>query len=513
MKEDTEFFEDGVNEDPVANLACERFHIPYLMPLQRMVIANILDSLDYPDNAEQICQMALFPTGFGKSICFQLPALFLPGLTVIVYPLLALMTDQQKSLDRLGIPCSLFRGGLAKEEEQAVFSALKSGDSNILITNPESLSRPDLLSLLQNRIISHLAIDEAHCVSEWGETFRPAYLALDKIAAKLKPKVFSAFTATASPMVEAAIAKHLFAGSGYIRITADIDKPNIHYHVLRSLCPRHSIERLLLECKKPAIVFCQSREGTRILAEMVERRLPFESRFYHAGLEREEKIAIETWFMESETGILISTCAYGMGVNKKNIRTVIHYGSPPSAEAYIQEAGRAGRDGEPAEAILLKLPAEENAAASDPGKTADSTDDGSEALREARRRAFLAYGMDGRCLREQLLNLMGSNLESPCSGCSVCDGRWSREPEGQRELVQFFSANPFRFSLYQSIGFLNMRTEVAGKSARKPRCRSAGVLQDWQRRDSMLAIREGLRRGIIVEKARGMRKGRIGIEV
>lgn len=513
MREDAEFHEEEAHGDPVAKLARERFHIPYLMPLQRMAIANILDSMDYLDSSEQICQMALFPTGFGKSICFQLPALLLPGLTVIVYPLLALMTDQQNSLERLGIPCSLFRGGLTKEKEQAVFSDLKSGASNILITNPESLSRHDMLSMLGEKCISHLAIDEAHCVSEWGETFRPAYLSLGEIAAKLKPKVFSAFTATASPLVEAAIAKHLFASGNYIRITTDIDKPNIHYHVMRSLCPRHSLERLLLECKKPAIVFCQSREGTRILAEMIQRRLPFETRFYHAGLEREEKTAIETWFMESETGILISTCAYGMGVNKKNIRTVIHYGSPPSAEAYIQEAGRAGRDGEPAEAILLKLPAEENFAASDFRKMDGSSDVGSDAVREARRKAFLAYGNDGQCLREQLLALMGSTLDSPCSGCAVCKGTWSREPDGQRELVQFFSANPFRFSLYQSIGFLNMRSDVAGKSSRKPRCRSAGVLRNWQRRDSMLALKEALRMGIIVEKARGMRKGRLGIEV
>lgn len=511
MSISTESLENDGTEDPVAQLARERFQIPYLMPLQRMVIANIMDSLDSTD---QLYQMALFPTGFGKSICFQLPALFLPGLTVIVYPLLALMADQKQSLDRLGIPCSLLRGGLAIEEVQAIFSALKQGASNIVITNPESLSRPDVKSFLSTCPISHLAIDEAHCVSEWGETFRPAYQTLGEIATVLKPKVLSAFTATASPTVEAAIARYLFAESNYTRISTDIDKPNIHYHVLRSLCPRHSLEKLLRECKKPALVFCQSREGTRILAEMVEQRLPFESRFYHAGLEREEKTTIEAWFMKSDNGILLSTCAYGMGVNKKNIRTVIHYGSPASAEAYIQEAGRAGRDGEAAEAILLKLPREDQSQAMGTCKEDMSRSDAeNHTMREARRKAFLAYGSDERCLREQLLGLMGANLDSPCSGCSVCNGIWKKEPDGQQELVQFFSANPYRFTFHQSIGFLMMQAENISTRSRKPRCRSSGVLQDWQRRDIILALRECLRTGILKEKTQGLRKGRIGIEV
>ena len=232
--------------EPVAELARKQFGIDYLFPLQRMSIANVLDAVD---SEAPIRQLVLFPTGFGKSICFQLPALFAPGPTVIVYPLLALMNDQKNSLDRRGIPSAVFRGGMKDGDWRTQCEAVKSGKAKIVITNPECLATPKLKEFLAGAGIFHLAIDEAHCVSEWGETFRPSYLKLGECIETLKPKALSAFTATASPVVADAIAQYLFGSKTFLLLSADIDKPNIRYSVEYTMSPFHTLLRLVFENK------------------------------------------------------------------------------------------------------------------------------------------------------------------------------------------------------------------------------------------------------------------------
>jgi ATP-dependent DNA helicase RecQ len=361
-------------EDPIEVLARERFHVPRLMPLQRFVIANILDNIGHPEfspaeergnpgtdreiagkagHNETYNQLVLFPTGFGKSICFQLPALLLEGLTLVAYPLLALMNDQKRRLDEAHIPCALFRGGLGEEEWRAQEALIGSGKARMVVVNPEILGAPRLRRFLGRFRIAHFVIDEAHCISEWGETFRPSYLTLGESARALSPRILSAFTATAGPAIVESIENKLFLGKGYRLVTAEADRPNILYGVVHTLSPRRTLRQLLLSCKKPAIVFERSRPGTRIKAGYLKSIGFPETRFYHAGLSCAERKDIETWFQESDDAILVSTNAYGMGMDKKNIRTVIHTSLPDSAEAYIQEAGRGGRDGKNSLAILI----------------------------------------------------------------------------------------------------------------------------------------------------------------
>jgi ATP-dependent DNA helicase RecQ len=486
---------EGSAVDGVAALAKERFGIEYLFPLQRMAVANVLDAIT---GEEPSRQLVLFPTGFGKSLCFQLPALLAPGPTVVVYPLLALMNDQKRSLEKRGIPCAFFRGGMEEEERRRECEVVTSGRAKIVITNPECLATPRLRDFLAGAKVFHLAIDEAHCVSEWGETFRPAYLELGKSVEAIAPAALSAFTATASPTVADAIAKHIFNGTPYSLVTADIDKPNIRYSVEPTLSPLHTLMRLVTEKPKPLIVFDQSRAGVRRLCEVIAGRGGPETKFYHAGLEREEKNAVESWFMESGDGVLAATCAYGMGVDKRNIRTVVHFSPPASVEAYLQESGRAGRDGGPAEAILIRevgadgrpaarggLAAKRNEAAN---PEADSDGASPEAaLREERRLAFLAYGSIAACRRETLHSLMGAALDSPCSGCDVCDGASKSDPEGMAELRRFFSANPGRFDPAQAARLLGQeRIESLGARrggpACNPDCRSACAAAPWEAR-------------------------------
>ncbi len=467
--------------DPVAELARERFGIANLMPLQRFVIANVLDSGD----EEKMRQMVLLPTGFGKSLCFQVPALLLPRPTLVVYPLLALMSDQKRSLDERKIGSALFRGGMEPDERRKAERAVESGEAKIIITNPECLGTERLLDFLKNVQPSHMAIDEAHCVSEWGETFRPSYLQIGRIVESLDPPAVSAFTATASPSVSEAVSRHIFGSSQFRLVSGDPDRPNIHFSVARTMCAEHTVARLAASMRKPLIVFCQSRETTQILAQNLRERIGSEIRFYHAGLERAEKKAVETWFMASGSGILVATCAYGMGVDKSDIRSVIHYGAPASVEAYLQEAGRAGRDRGDSEAVLIVRETEEA-----------ERREGNDPAREKRRRMMASYGKSGSCRRGELLEMMGSQPGTViCSGCDVCDGTASASVEGRDELLDFFGRNGARHDRNSAIFHLYGS--------------GSGILSRWSRKDIALLISEGKRAGIIDEALSFPWKGKL----
>ncbi|HEY9053259.1 MAG TPA: RecQ family ATP-dependent DNA helicase [Rectinemataceae bacterium] len=490
-------------EDPVSRIAAERFGVSYLYPLQRMAMANILDSVH---RDEPFRQLVLFPTGFGKSLCFQLPALLLPGLTLVVYPLLALMNDQKRSLEKRGIASCLIRGGMDETERLSCMKNLEEGRYKILITNPESLIQPKLAAFLERLGIFHAAVDEAHCVSEWGETFRPSYLELGSCLTRLKPKVLSAFTATASPVVASAIVERLFGKENYSLVTADMDKPNLKYSVCQTGSASHSLCRLLGELPKPAIVFGQSRAGVRRICEMASERTGLETRFYHAGLSRQEKEDTEAWFLGSKDGVLAATCAYGMGVDKKDIRTVIHFSSPSSAEAYIQEAGRGGRDGEACRAILIHDVLREGEDTEIESKNRDKSPTGPDLSRKARSESFRAYPRGRGCRRESLLAMMGSSLESPCSGCDVCEGeaRSEDEAEGLVELFAFLKAHPGRFSKADCIRLL-----LGDEKGEPPCCAGSGALSSWEPKDLRALLTGALAKKLVIQAERGFRKGRL----
>lgn len=451
-------------EDPIEVLARERFHVPHLMPLQRFVIANILENTGYPESApdegesgpgtnremppgeeshETYNQLVLFPTGFGKSICFQLPALLLEGLTLVAYPLLALMNDQKRRLDEAHIPCALFRGGLGEAEWRAQEELISSGKATTVVVNPEILGAPRLRRFLSRFTIAHFVIDEAHCISEWGQNFRPSYLTLGESAQALSPRILSAFTATAGPAIIQSIEKNLFLGKGYRLVTAEADRPNILYGVVHTLSPTRTLRQLLLSCKKPAIIFERSRPGTKIKAGYLKSIGFPETRFYHAGLSRLERKDIETWFQTSQDAVLVSTNAYGMGMDKKNIRTVIHTSLPDSAEAYIQEAGRGGRDGKDSLAILIDdlargcvghVHAQEESGR-DPGEPLSArpysgglnrgwsrppAGETARAVQSLRRGRFSRYPALETCRREFLLHLLGEEETPVCGRCDNC---------------------------------------------------------------------------------------------
>jgi ATP-dependent DNA helicase RecQ len=360
------------------------------------------------------------------------------------------MADQERRLREQGLVPVILRGGQSPQERQAIWEQLHTGQSRFIIANPEVLLTPSVLGRLKTLGIVHIVIDEAHCISQWGETFRPSYRELGRIitAAQGTPApVVTAFTATASDQVLAAIETVLFGEEQAHRIIANPDRPNIRYAAQGCILRDLAVRDLLLRHRKPALVFCASRYKAERLARYLcsagegEGTPVRDIRFYHAGLNREEKSCGERWFLRHPQGVLVATCAYGMGVDKGDIRTVIHRDCPPSVEAYLQESGRAGRDGEAAAAILLWGPEDEEALQRRSSEVAQN-----------RLRALLDYARDtGLCRRRALLRLLnyeGEGLAEDC--CDVCSGEATDTLREEASLRSFFASHRRFYTLREA---------------------------------------------------------------
>ena len=466
--------------DAITECAARLFGIRYLFPWQRLVVANILDAAEGGADEREVWakQIVLLPTGAGKSLCFLLPAALLSRPTLIIYPLLALMSDQKRRMDSSGLDAVVFRGGQEPEEREENFRRIQAG-AKIILANPEVLQSDALVERLSGAGIIHAVIDEAHCVSEWGDSFRPAYLTLGTILARLGVPVITAFTATASPQVLARTAEVLFNGEAHI-VRSDSDRQNICYYVERAVVKNKTALMLAVREEKPMIVFC----GTRAKSEETARlfAMYFGSdrvRFYHAGLEKHEKNAVEKWFFPKTDAILCSTCAFGMGVDKPDVRTVIHLEAPTSAEAYIQEAGRGGRDGSRAKAILVW--SDEDA------KKFAALERGSRA------RVMLAFAQNNACRRQTLLDALGAE-QAACTGCDVCEGTAQSEAQDAALARAFFGRGVLAASNAPEAlaAFLNKKPRGAPRQARI-----------WERHDANALIDNLLERGALTARTFG----------
>lgn len=402
------------DNDEINGAAFRFFGIRYVYPYQRLVIHNVLCAGGfYGEEGESEVirnQIVILPTGAGKSLCFMLPGVMIEKPVLMIFPLLSLMGDQERRISETGMTCAVLRGGQDRQYRETVFTGLREGRIRFLISNPETLLVPDVGKAVSGIRFSHVVIDEAHTVSEWGDTFRSAYLRLGEILERLDYDILTAFTATASDEITERMKPLVFGDRQINLIYGDPDRVNIHYSVIRTDCKRAALLRLVGMAQKPLIVFASSRKRVRELARfLVEEQPENDVRFYHAGLTGEEKKECETWFFNSDNGILTATCAYGLGVDKQNIRTVIHYEPPPTIESYLQESGRGGRDRLPARAYLLF--------SSDDRRRADKISD------PVLRRRYLSvtdYALSRICRREFLTEKLNHKCES-CSGCDVCD--------------------------------------------------------------------------------------------
>lgn len=324
----------------------ERFGLPAFRPGQQAVIDALLANRS---------ALAIFPTGGGKSLCYQLPALMLEGLTLVVSPLIALMKDQVDALTRLGIAAARLDSSLSADDAKRIYQSLESGDIKLLYVSPERLKNERFVQRLKRIRISLMAIDEAHCISEWGHNFRPDYLKLADLVRTLRVERVLALTATATPSVAADICRQ-FEIAKQDHVQTSFRRPNLHIRVT-SCSVKERLPLLLQSIKNQSpnsstIVYVTLQETAERVAEALNKN-GHRAAFYHAGMGDEQRATVQEAFMSGEIDIVAATIAFGMGIDKADIRAVYHFNLPKSIENYVQEIGRAGRDGKISHCELL----------------------------------------------------------------------------------------------------------------------------------------------------------------
>lgn len=391
----------------------------------RQLLQQIFGFPDFRPGQQEIVQavlagrntLAIMPTGGGKSLCFQLPALCREGVTVVISPLIALMRDQVRALRAAGVEAGALTSGNTDEETEDVFTAIDEGRLKLLYMAPERLASGGALSLLRRAKVTLIAVDEAHCVSQWGHDFRPDYLRIGELRRALGVPL-AAFTATADEETRAEIVTRLFDGTQPETFLRGFDRPNIHLAFAVKDKPRDQILRFAAARKgQSGIVYTASRARTEVLAQAL-REAGHSACHYHGGMEAEDRRHVEIRFQQEDGLIVVATIAFGMGIDKPDIRWVAHADLPKSIEGYYQEIGRAGRDGAAAETLTLYGPDDirlrrtqiDEGAAPPDRKAAD----------HGRLNALLGLAEATACRRQVLLGYFGESSE-PCGNCDLCD--------------------------------------------------------------------------------------------
>ncbi len=370
--------------------------------------------------------LGVMPTGAGKSICYQLPALMLPGMALVVSPLISLMKDQVAALVQAGAPAGYINSSLTPGQCAEALRRAARGVYKLLYIAPERLLLPEILQLARQAEISLLAVDEAHCVSQWGQDFRPSYLQISQFVEQLprRPAV-GAFTATATAQVKEDMEK-LLELRAPLRVTTGFDRPNLFFEVVRPKSKdRYLREFLSARQEQSGIVYCATRKLVESVCQGLNQQGVAATR-YHAGLSDQERRQNQEDFVFDRARVMVATNAFGMGIDKSNVSFVVHYNMPKNMESYYQEAGRAGRDGEPAHCVLLFAPGDVRTARFLIDNASDNEALSEEEREQVRRQdlqrleRMTSYCCATGCLRAFLLSYFGEEAPASCGGCGNC---------------------------------------------------------------------------------------------
>jgi len=375
--------------------------------LQEAIISDIIAGRD---------ALVLMPTGGGKSLCYQIPALIRPGVAIVVSPLIALMEDQVAALRLQGIRAAYYNSSLNSADSRQVLADLHNDNLDLLYIAPERLISDAFLDRLNECHIALFAIDEAHCISQWGHDFRPEYAELGRLKSNFPDVPVIALTATADQQTQLDIVDKLqYRPTIHL---ASFNRPNIHYRVTAKNNPIKQIGQFLeTQQGQAGIIYCGTRNNVDKVTEKL-REQGFQARGYHAGMSHQERREVQSLFRHDKTEIIVATIAFGMGIDKPNVRFVVHYDLPKTIESYYQETGRAGRDGLPAQALLLYDPAD---SARLRGWVQAIEDNQKQRVENSKLNHMVAFAEASHCRRQILLRYFDEVCDSACEYCDICD--------------------------------------------------------------------------------------------